>query len=168
MADERTRNFRDGVMKIEDGDSSSIVVALDMGNLSWSEARNRVNVLDRGALDHVRNGDEEPVTLSFGCKYRYLRSDSEESGEDISPHEALTQGGRASDWTSTGGTGEPYACQVTFWILNPDTDSKDEKLVFGKCRLISPSFSEGDEANEISFELQDFETAPTITREDYS
>jgi len=161
------RNLRDGELQISDGGANSITLVLDEGNLSFEETRNVINVLDRGVLDHRRAGDEAPISVSFSLKYEYLLADTGDTAEAISVREALTQSGAASSWASTDSTGRPFSTRLTFWVKNPDTAGKDEKIVFEKFHPTSIRVAEGD-PTMIEVTGEDFETIPTITREDYT
>lgn len=159
------RNLRDGELVIKDnGGANSLTVALDEGDLSWSETHNVVNVLDRGDLSHVRVGDQAPVAGSFTLKFVEFLSSG--SGSGPTPYEGLTQTGAASEWTSTNDdNGDVYTVQVEFTISNPDSAGSDEKLTFAKVCPTSIEFREGDEYDTLSVEFQDFEVQPTIAKQ---
>jgi len=167
------RNRRDGLIIVQDGTPGTpneIVIAHEEGNLSWTETLNKVAVLDRGALDSRRAGDEAPCKVSFASNHVELCSDILDSGEAETPtaREVFHQIGNAAGWLSTAADGEAFAVRVIFWVLNPDSAGKDEKIVFEKVALDSLKFQEAAEANSLSFEAEDWETKPTITREDYA
>lgn len=165
------RNRRDGIIVIQDGTPGSpkeIVIAHEEGNLSWTETVNKVAVLDRGVLDSRRAGDEAPVKLSFSANHVELCSDIDTGEEAPTAREVFHQIGNAAGWLSTAAHGEAFSVRLIFWVLNPDSSGKDEKIVFEKVALDSFKFQEAAEANSLSFEAEDWETKPTITREDYA
>lgn len=49
-----------------------IIVKFGEGNLTWNIRRAFSYELDRGLLDDVRRGDEEPLDVSFGGKYEFV------------------------------------------------------------------------------------------------
>lgn len=51
-----------------------MVVKFGEGNLTWNIRRAFTYDLDRGLLDDVRKGDEEPLDVSFGGKYESVSS----------------------------------------------------------------------------------------------
>ena len=166
------RNYRDGILVIEDGaeTANTITISHEQGNLQWTENLAKVVVKDRGALDSRRRGDEEPVKLSFAMNHVELSSDIEDTGEAETPtlREVLQHIGNAAAWESTAAAGEEFSVRLIFWILNPDADGKDEKIVFEYVALDSLQFQEAAEADSQTINAEDFETKPTITRDDYS
>lgn len=51
-----------------------ILVKFGDGNFTWNIRRGYNYELDRGKLDDVRKGDEEPMDISFGGKYEWVSS----------------------------------------------------------------------------------------------
>lgn len=74
-----------------------INVKVGEGNITYSEKKPREYKKDRGRLDSVRNGDEEPVDVSFQMMYEEITSYSTNppSLEDV-----LKTRGNASAWTN--------------------------------------------------------------------
>lgn len=163
MAKPLVRNLRDGTLTINDGDSNTLVVVLDEGNLEFSETRNVIQVKNRGVLDHLRSGDEEAVTVSFTGRYLYLLKDTGDTDETVSVREALLKKGGASGWASTGVTGEPYQVELVFEVANPG-GVKDETITFAHFAVTRLTVGEGAEADTIRVEGIDYETEPAIAR----
>jgi len=154
-----TRNLRDGELKIKDGGSEEITVALDEGDLTVGETQNLINVLDRGALDHRRPGDEDPVAVSFTLKFvEYIGG----SGQPATPYEALKQIGNAAAWQSTSAS-DVYAVNLEFTIDNPD-GGDDEKVTLDDFAYESIEFAEGDEYNTLTVDGTAFVTGPTLEK----
>lgn len=107
-------------------------VTIGEGNLQYTEKRNMEYVKDRGVLDTVREGDEEPVEARLDFTWEFLRSDT---GEEITVEEALKKVGAASGWTSSSDDAcEPYAVDLVVWY-NPDCGStKDEVITLNDFR----------------------------------
>lgn len=75
------------------------------GTITWSEKRPREYKKDRGKLDQVRDGDEEPMDVTINLMYEELTASS---GNPPTPEDVLKQRGEASDWVSTE-TDDPCA-----------------------------------------------------------
>lgn len=85
-------------------------VRIGEGNISWTEKRPIVYVKDRGLLDTVRRGDEEPLEVKLDATWVFLTS---ASGEPVTIEEALKKIGAASNWISSSSDPcEPYAVNV--------------------------------------------------------
>lgn len=96
---------------IKDGGSNSVEVKIGEGNLTYSEKVNRVYHKNKGALDEVRDGDEEPMDVKFEFQWEYLTSTS--SGATTpTVEEALKNTGAASAWETTGGDCDPFAVDL--------------------------------------------------------
>lgn len=102
-------------------------VKVGEGNMQYTEKRNIEYVLDRGALDTVREGDEEPVEVRLDFTWEFLRSDV--SGIPTI-EDALKNRGEASTWTtSSSDTCEPYAVDLLIWYNPPCAGEKDEEIL---------------------------------------
>jgi hypothetical protein len=100
VLDDDTLTFGGPVLEVTIGD----------GNLTFDEKRALEYKKDRGRLDVVRLGDEEPVDVNFQFAWTYLSSASTDTIPTV--EEALTQTGGAADWLSTGIDCEPYAVDI--------------------------------------------------------
>lgn len=156
MATYNTRNLRDGVITLYDkAQANNCVVALDEGDLAWSQTQNVIEVLDRGVLDHIRKGDESAMDLSFTLKYQNLQADG------VTPYEAITQTSGASGWTSTRAE-DVYCISLSFAVLNT-SDVTEETVSFRDVYYTDISFAEGDEFSTLAITGRSFRTSPTIT-----
>lgn len=87
-----------------------LAVDIGEGNCTYDENRNMEYKLNRGVLDTVREGDEQPMDVKIDANWEFLRS---VSGEDVTIEEALKATGRASTWvTSSSDACEPYAVNL--------------------------------------------------------
>lgn len=88
-----------------------LYVKIGDGNLTFSEKRPMQYIKDRGKLDSVRLGDEEPLDVRLDFQWEFLSS---ETGAIIPTiKEALKQQGAASNWVTTGRDPcEPYAVDI--------------------------------------------------------
>lgn len=97
------------------------------GNCQYTEKRNIEYVRDRGVLDTVREGDEEPVEVRMDFTWEFLKSDV-----TLIPtiEDALKQRGEASGWTSSSSDAcEPFAVDIEIWYNPPCTGEKDEIIL---------------------------------------
>lgn len=156
-------------VKIMDGTSptpNEINVKIGEGNLTWSEKRTIEYKKDRGLLDGVRLGDEEPMDLTLDARFDHYFS-STTDGEDVTPTEALKQQGEAATWVTTGlDVCEPYAVDIHLLYEIACGDVLDDKLVFKEFRYESADFD--PKAGTISFKGKCNAKEPVATREDLS
>jgi hypothetical protein len=93
---------------------NGIYAKLGDGNLTYSEKRNLIYIRDRGYIDTMKVGDDEPMDVSLDFTWEFLRSTT---ASPPSIEEALKQIGNASAWTSTSvDPCEPYCVNV--WLLD--------------------------------------------------
>lgn len=105
-----------------------IEVNVGEGNLTWTEAKEYEYLLNRGDLDTVKEGDEQPVEMSMEFVYDYIKT---ESGQSITPVDALKQRGEASEWVSSSDDlCEPYAVDILAKHCVPCGTDQDEDVLF--------------------------------------
>lgn len=108
-----------------------VEAVLGSGNLNIDEKRKREYIMDRGYLSSVRDGDDEPIEVSFDCQWIFLKGAS--AAETPYPDEILKNQGNAANWiTSASDPCEPYAIDIILkyipqcpgvdmeWITIPD------------------------------------------------
>lgn len=160
MATYNTRNLRDGVLTVKAPGSGKTTawhtVALDEGDLSWTETQNVIEVSDRGVLSHIRKGDEAPMEVNFTLKYQSL-----EATTGTTCYEALKGVDGASNWKSTRDE-DVYCVSLQFEVLDT-SDSTEETIMFTDFFWTSIEFGEGDEYNTLSVTGRTYQTAPTIS-----
>jgi hypothetical protein len=90
-------SLRNATIELIGGNISTekITIKIGDGNLTFTEYQNREYTLDRGLLDEVRPGDEQPMDASFAFNWEWFESIGT---EDVTPREVLN--GEAG-WTST-------------------------------------------------------------------
>jgi len=94
------------------------------GNVQWTEKRSIQYTKDRGTLDTVKLGDEEPVEVKLDFTWVFLRADT---GEAPSIEDALKKRGEASDWiSSSADLCEPYAVDIVIVYTPPCSDIDKE------------------------------------------
>lgn len=122
-------DLKNATILIKDGSGTPVTleVKIGEGNLQWTERQTREYRKDRGNLSTVRNGDEEPMDVSFDFEWEYLKGGS---GGSAAPtiEEALKKTGNAVAWVSTDDDlCTPYA--VDLEITNEPTAACGDKEV---------------------------------------
>jgi len=103
-----TITLRDGTLVTP----NTLEITLGEGNIKWSEKVNRIYTKNKGALDEVRNGDEDPIEVSFEFTWKYVTGSST-TGAVPTPIDALKNIGNASTWLSSDSDGcRPYAVDI--------------------------------------------------------
>lgn len=81
------------------------------GNLTYEETREFDYVLDRGSLDDVQEGDEQPVQVNLDMVWEALRA--LDGATTPTPEEVLKNTGAAADWESYDtDTCKPYSIGI--------------------------------------------------------
>lgn len=127
-------DLKDCVIKLLDGTGTpnELTVKIGEGNFTWSEMYNREYKKDRGNLDTVRNGDQEPMEVSFEVRYTEIKAASGVSFEDF-----LKQINGASAYASTDSDAcAPYAVDIQVIHTPPHcTTQQIETLTFPDFRV---------------------------------
>jgi len=154
-----TRNLRHGTLSVQDGQTAvnTLAIAIDEGNLTFTEERTGVVVNNRGELDHWSKGEAMPINLSFSIKFDEYASKTTQAVvaaaaggavTGFSLRDFLRNGG--SLLTSTNGRTDIFTTDLIFSISDPAVSGDEaEVLTFTDFYADSLSFSEGDEYNTI-------------------
>ena len=149
-----TRNLRHGSLALSDsGGTNTLAIAIDEGNLTFTEAREGVVVKQRGELDHWSKGEAQPVSLSFTIKFDQYgnRSVTTEPGGAVTGY-SLRGFLRDADagLTSVNLRNDIFTGNLNFTIVNPAvTGDEQEVLSFTDFHADRFNFSEGDEYDTI-------------------
>lgn len=139
-----------------------IEVKVGEGNLTWTEAKEYEYLRERGDLDTVKEGDEQPVEMSMEFVYEYIKT---QSGQTITPVDALKQKGEAAEWVSSSSDlCEPYAVDILAKHCVPCGTDQDEDVLFVDFRYESLDFDMGEATISVSGRCNVSE--PTVTRSD--
>lgn len=165
------RNFRDGIMKIVDGTTptaNELEIVLDQGDVSYTEVRNVNTILDRGVLYAFREGDDQPIEVTFS----FMLTGMTGADSSVEVRDALLHVGNASGWANTSTqTGELASNNIEFTILDPSPlntgSATDEKLVFPNFVVTSIALAEDQAATRVTVTGQCLAKSPTITRGDF-
>jgi len=137
-------------------------VNIGEGNMTWTETKEYEYLRDRGNLDTVKEGDEQPVSLSLEFVYEYVRT---QSGKTITPVDAIKQLGEASEWVSSSSDlCEPYSIDILAKHCVPCGTDYDEDILFVDFRWETLDYDL--QAATIAVSGQCNVSAPTITRSD--
>ena len=137
-----------------------IEVAVGEGNLTWTETKEYEYLRERGDLDTVKEADEQPVEMSLEFVYEYIKT---QSGQTITPPDALKQQGEAAEWVSSSDDlCEPYAVDVLVKHCVPCGTDEDEDVLFTDFRYESLDFDVGEATIAVGGRCNVSE--PTVTR----
>ena len=121
-------DLKDATITIIDGSTpaNELEVKIGEGNLTYSEKRNMQYILDRGALDEVREGDEVPVDVSMNFTWEYLRG----SVGTPTIEEALKNIGEAAAWESSDADAcRPYAVDIKILYKPTPVACGDQEVI---------------------------------------
>ena len=128
--------------------SQRIEIKIGEGNLTWSETKEYEYLRDRGDLDTVKEGDEQPVSVSLEFIYEFVKS---ESGGVITPVDALKRAGEAAEWVSTSDDlCEPYCVDILAKHCVPCGTYQDEDVLFEEFRHESLDYDMGEASIAVS------------------
>ena len=105
-------------------------VKVGEGNLTWSEKKPREYKLDRGLIDTVRNGDEQPIDVNFQFMYEELTA-SDPMMDPPTPEDVLKHRGAAEDWETSDQSDPcaPYCIDIRILHTPPNCTEVDQELV---------------------------------------
>lgn len=130
------------------------------GNLEHTETDEPIIDTDRGLLDGVRAGTEQPMQVSSSFVYNFLRASS---GDPITVYEALHRIGGASVWHNTASDPcEPYQVDI-FVIDSPPCGSEQAEVIFFR-RFCKQTVNASVEAAAVEFSGICNATRPEVYR----
>jgi len=98
---------------------NEIEIKIGEGNFTYTENYEREYRLDRGRLDEVRDGDEQPMDVVFDFVWDYIQGTTG-TGAIPTVEDALKRRGAAANWISTDDDQcAPYAVDI---IIDNDPD----------------------------------------------
>jgi hypothetical protein len=125
-----------------------IAIKIGEGDLSWTEAREIIYDRDRSLLDSTRLGDEQPVEVDLAFIFDFVAT---ESGQAITPIDALKRTGEASEWVSSSSDlCEPYAIDIYVVHCVPCGSEQDQDFTFADFRYESLEYSIQDASIAVS------------------
>jgi hypothetical protein len=125
-----------------------IEVSIGDGDLSWTENREIIYDRDRDLLDTVRLGEEQPLEIDLAFTFEYVTT---ESGQTITPVDAIKRIGEASEWVSSSSDlCEPYAVDIYVLHCVPCGTDQDQDFLFQDFRYESLDYSIQDASIAVS------------------
>lgn len=118
------------------------------GTMTYDEKRIVEYKKDRGILDTVRLGDQEPIDVKLDVRWEFLRSDASDpvTSSIPSPEEILKRTGAAAAWTSSSADPcEPFAINlyVIYTPLCPGVKKETILLQDFRYEALNHDFKQG-------------------------
>lgn len=113
-------DLKEATITIEDGASASVEAILGDGNVTFTETVNREYRLNRGVLNTVKDGDEEPMSVSFELEWEYLAG--------ATPYAIVKNLADAYTSSDTVDPCAPYACNIVI-AYDPDCATGDAETI---------------------------------------
>ena len=134
------RNLRDAIITISDGAVTplTVVVKIGEGNFSFTEHRTVEYIRDRGVIDTVRLGDDEPVDVSFDFIWDWISAET--MATDLDSIIDILKG--ESGHTTTGGACEPYSCDIEV-VISDSVCAGEETISLATFRYEELSYDLG-------------------------
>lgn len=137
-------------------------IKLGEGNFTYDENREIEYLRDRGLMDTYREGDEQPMDISFDFTWEFLTSLSGAGTPTF--EDALKQQGAASDWVSSN-TADPCASYVVdIEIINAPACGSILAEVIRLPQFFYTQLSHDSDAAQVSVTGQCNATKAVITR----
>jgi len=154
-----------GAIVPEKGDTlnflpQQIEIKVGEGNLTFTESKEYEYLLDRGILDAVKEGDEQPLEVELEFVYEHITTGTSEA---ITPVDALKNKGNAAEWVSSSDDlCEPYCVDIEVQHDVPCGTSQDETTVLPEFRYDDLEFNLQDATISVSGKCN--ATEATVTR----
>lgn len=158
------RNLTHGSLKIVGGGSGEeLIIPIEEGNVRFTVRREARVIMNRGVIEEFSEGDEEPMSVSFGIKFEEWLGKTT-TGAPPSPADALRQRGNASAWSSVQECG-PYLVDLEFTMTKPcTTTDQSETLTLPNFHADEVSFEEGQDFNMLNVSGKCKALEPTAVR----
>lgn len=107
--------------------AQQLEIKIGDGNVTWTVNKEYEYLLDRGNLDTVREGDQQPLDVSIDSVYEHITTGT---SEEISVYDALNGIGGAAEWVSSSSDlCEPYSVDVEIDHQTPCGNAQDETTI---------------------------------------
>ena len=129
-------DLKHATFQFTDGAAHGLFVKLGEGNFQYTEKKERQYFRDRGRLDAVRDGDEQPVEVRFDAVWEFIAGVGDSHGTSLpSIEDALKKRNASAAWSSSDtDTCNPYALDLTL-RYKPECSSVNlETLLFADFR----------------------------------
>jgi hypothetical protein len=136
-----------------------IDIKIGEGNLTYTESKEYMYLLDRGLLDTVKEGDEQPLEISLDFVYEHVTSGTAEA---ITPVDALKQHNGAAEWVTTSSDAcEPFAVDIEIEQDVSCGTTQDEVTILPDFRYEKLEFNFKDATISVSGRCNTTESALT-------
>lgn len=133
------------------------------GSISYDETVNYEYEMDRGEIDAVALGDDEPVSVTLSMVYEYVAGITGSNAP--TPEDILKHRGEAADWITTGADPcEVFAVDLEI-DYKPPCNIDHEITTFREFRWDSVSHNMQDASLEVRGRSKEVE--PTVIRRSY-
>ena len=140
--------------------SQRLDITIGEGNLTYTEAKEYEYLKDRGVLDTVREGEDQPLDVSLEFAYEFVTTGTSEA---ITPVDAVKQIGGASEWVSSSSDlCEPYAVDIEVDRSLSCGSTEDETTILSDFRFEALEYSLSDATISVSGKCN--VTDATVTR----
>jgi hypothetical protein len=113
-------------VRIVDGTSptpNKLLIKIGEGNLTYDEKRTFIYYRDRGILDSVREGDQEPMDVKLDATWEHITADT---GQPATIEDALKKRNGCSAWDSSDADAcNPYAVDIEIEYTPPCTENSE-------------------------------------------
>ncbi len=141
-------------------ESQRLDITIGEGNLTYTEAKEYEYLKNRGVLDTVREGEDQPVDVSLEFAYEFVTTGT---GESITPVDAVKQIGGADEWVSSSSDlCEPYCVDIEIDRSLSCGSTEDETTILADFRYESLEYSLQDATISVSGKCNI--TDATVTR----
>lgn len=125
VADDAVITFRGRALSVKLGD----------GTLTYTENKEFDYILDKGVLDTVRQGDDQPMDISLDFVWEFITASS---GGTPTVEDVLKKTGEASGWASSASDScEPYAVDIEIEHVPPCSGEQREIITLPDFRYES-------------------------------
>lgn len=140
--------------------AQQVEIKLGDGNVTWTVNREFEYLLDRGNLDVVREGDQQPLDVTIDSVYETIITGT---GETITPYDALNGTGGAAEWVSSSSDAcEPYAVDIEIEHNPPCGSQETETTLLADFRY--DTFEADPDAATLTATGRCNIVKPTVTR----
>lgn len=107
---------------------NSLEIKIGEGNLTYTERREIIYTTDRGTLDDVREGVQQPMDVAFDFLWEYITALTGSGTPTV--EDALKKKGEASTWVSTDSdTCRPYAVDLVISYVPDCTPTGNTEVI---------------------------------------
>jgi len=135
-------------------------ITIGEGNLTYTEAKEYEYLKNRGVLDTVREGEDQPLDVSLEFAYEFVTTGTSEA---ITPVDAVKQINGAAEWVSASSDlCEPYCVDIEIDRSLSCGSTEDETTTLADFRYESLEYSLQDATISVSGKCNI--TDATVTR----